>query len=125
MRKRTLGDTGLEVPVITLGGNVFGWTVGEPEAFDLLDHAVDVGLNFIDTADMYARWVPGNRGGESETILGKWFAKSRKRDQVILATKVGMDMGDGKKGLSAQYIGQAAEDSPARRPRSRQLADRP
>src|SRR5258707_9722056 len=67
MRKRMLGDTGLEVPVITLGGNVFGWTVGESDAFELLDHAVDLGLNFIDTADMYARWVPGNRGGESET----------------------------------------------------------
>ncbi len=111
MRKRMLGDTGLEVPVITLGGNVFGWTVGESEAFELLDHAVDLGLNFIDTADMYARWVPGNRGGESETIVGKWFARSGKRDRVILATKVGMDMGDGKKGLSAKYIAQAAEDS--------------
>jgi aryl-alcohol dehydrogenase-like predicted oxidoreductase len=111
MRYRTLGDTGLKVPVITLGGNVFGWTVGESDAFDLLDRAVDLGLNFIDTADVYSRWLPGNHGGESETILGKWFARSGKRDRVILATKVGMDMGDGKKGLSAKYIQQAAEDS--------------
>lgn len=111
MRKRTLGDTGLEVPVIALGGNVFGWTVGEEDAFDLLDRAADLGLNFIDTADVYPRWVPGNRGGESETIIGNWFARSGKRDRVILATKVGMDMGDGKKGLSAKYIQQAAEDS--------------
>ena len=111
MRKRMLGDTGQEVPVIALGGNVFGWTVGETEAFQLLDHAVDLGLNFIDTADVYARWAPGNRGGESETILGKWFARSGKRDRVILATKVGLEMGEGKKGLSAKYIQQAAEDS--------------
>jgi aryl-alcohol dehydrogenase-like predicted oxidoreductase len=111
MQHRKLGDTGLDVPVITLGGNVFGWTVGENEAFDLLDRAVDLGLNFIDTADVYSRWVPGNHGGESETILGKWFARSGKRDRIILATKVGMDMGDGKKGLSAKYIPQAAEDS--------------
>jgi aryl-alcohol dehydrogenase-like predicted oxidoreductase len=111
MRKRMLGDTGLEVPVITLGGNVFGWTVGEEDAFGLLDRAVDLGLNFIDTADVYPRWVPGNRGGESETIIGNWFARSGKRGRVILATKVGMDMGDDKKGLSAKYIQQAAEDS--------------
>jgi aryl-alcohol dehydrogenase-like predicted oxidoreductase len=111
MRKRALVDSGLEVPVITLGGNVFGWTVGEQDAFGLLDHAVDLGLNFIDTADMYSIWVPGNRGGESETIIGNWFARSGKRDRVILATKVGMDMGDGKSGLSAKYIQRAAEDS--------------
>jgi len=85
--------------------------VGETETLDLLDHAVDLGLNFIDTADVYARWAPGNRGGESETILGKWFARSGKRDRVILATKVGLEMGEGKKGLSGKYIQQAVEDS--------------
>jgi aryl-alcohol dehydrogenase-like predicted oxidoreductase len=111
MRTRSLGKTSLNVPVVTLGGNVFGWTVGETDAFDLLDRAFDAGLNFIDTADVYSRWVPGHIGGESETIIGKWFAWSGKRDRVILATKVGMDMGDGKKGLPAKYIAQAVEDS--------------
>jgi aryl-alcohol dehydrogenase-like predicted oxidoreductase len=94
-----------------LGGNVFGWTVDEPASFRLLDAAFDLGLNFIDTADVYSRWIPGHTGGESETILGKWFARSGKRDKVTIATKVGMDMGDGKQGLAAKYIQQAIEDS--------------
>jgi aryl-alcohol dehydrogenase-like predicted oxidoreductase len=94
-----------------LGANVFGWTVDEPDAFRLLDRAFDLGLTFLDTADIYSRWKPGNQGGESETIIGKWFASSGKRNQVTLATKVGMDLGDGKKGLSAKYIPQAAEAS--------------
>ena len=111
MEKRKLGTAGPEVPVICLGGNVFGWTVPEAEAFRLLDRAVDAGLNFVDTADVYSRWVAGNKGGESETIIGKWFAKSGKRKDVILATKVGMEMGEGKKGLKAAYIRQAVEDS--------------
>ena len=111
MQKRSLGNTGIQVPVIVLGGNVFGWTVSEEDSFGLLDRAVDSGLNFIDTADVYSRWVPGHTGGESETIIGKWFARSGKRDQVILATKAGMDMGEGKQGLSPQYIRKAAEDS--------------
>jgi aryl-alcohol dehydrogenase-like predicted oxidoreductase len=111
MRKRALGSTGVDVPVIMLGGNVFGWTVDEDASFRLLDSAFDAGLNFIDTADVYSRWVPGHSGGESETIIGKWFARTGKRKQVILATKVGMDMGDGKQGLSAKYIAQACEDS--------------
>ena len=79
MEKRKLGTAGPEVPMICLGGNVFGWTVPEAEAFRLLDRAVDAGLNFVDTADVYSRWTAGNKGGESETILGKWFAKSGKR----------------------------------------------
>jgi aryl-alcohol dehydrogenase-like predicted oxidoreductase len=111
MRKRKLGRTDLEVPVIMLGGNVFGWTLGEAGSFELLDRAMDAGLNFIDTADVYSKWAPGNHGGESETILGKWFARSGKRDRVVLATKVGIDMGDGKQGLSAKYIERAVEDS--------------
>src|ERR1700749_550886 len=94
-----------------LGGNVFGWTVDESAAFRLLDAALDLGLNFIDTADVYSRWIPGHVGGESETIIGKWFARSRKRDKVIIATKVGMDMGDGKQGLAPKYIEQAVEAS--------------
>lgn len=111
MEKRRLGNTGLEVPAIMLGGNVFGWTVSESDSFRLLDHALGAGLNFIDTADVYSRWVPGHSGGESETILGKWMAQDGKRDRVILATKVGMDMGDGKQGLGPAYIQRAVEDS--------------
>jgi len=111
MQKRKLGHTGVDVPVIMLGGNVFGWTIDEADSFRLLDAAFDAGLNFIDTADVYARWIPGHTGGESETILGKWFARSGKRGQVFIATKVGMDMGDGKQGLPPKYIAQAVEDS--------------
>src|ERR1700730_18680038 len=103
MNKRLMGKTELEVPVLMLGGNVFGWTLDEAESFRLLDAAFDAGLNFIDTADVYARWVPGNSGGESETILGKWFARSGKRDQVFIATKLGMDMGGGKQGVEAKH----------------------
>lgn len=111
MKLRTLGRTGLHVPPIMLGGNVFGWTVPETESLRLLDLALDNGLNFIDTADVYSRWAPGHQGGESEAILGKWLARNGKRHQVVLATKVGMDMGEGKSGLSPQYIEQAVEDS--------------
>ena len=111
MQTRKLGHNGPEVPVICLGGNVFGWTVPESDSLDQLDHAVASGLTFIDTADVYSRWAPGNQGGESETILGKWFARSGRRKDVILATKVGMEMGEGKKGLSARYIVQAVDDS--------------
>ena len=111
MQTRKLGHSGPDVPVICLGGNVYGWTVPESDAFHQLDRAVSAGLNFIDTADVYSRWAPGHLGGESETILGKWFARSGRRKDVILATKVGMEMGEGKKGLSARYIEQAANDS--------------
>src|SRR5580698_7026293 len=111
MQTRKLGNTGVEVPVVMLGGNVFGWTVDEAESFRLLDAAFDAGLNFIDTADVYSRWIPGHAGGESETILGKWFSRSGKRDGTIIATKVGMDMGDGKQGLAPKYIEQAVEAS--------------
>jgi aryl-alcohol dehydrogenase-like predicted oxidoreductase len=111
MRKGKLGHTGVEVPVIMLGGNVFGWTVDEAASFRLLDAAFDDGLTFIDTADVYSRWIPGHPGGESETILGKWFARSGKRNQVFIATKAGMDMGDGKQGLGQKYIAEAVEAS--------------
>jgi aryl-alcohol dehydrogenase-like predicted oxidoreductase len=111
MNKRTLGKTEVEVPVIMLGGNVFGWTLNESDSFRLLDAAFDAGLTFIDTADVYSRWVPGHAGGESETIVGEWFTRSGKRDQVTLATKVGIDMGDGKQGLAPKYIEQAVEAS--------------
>jgi aryl-alcohol dehydrogenase-like predicted oxidoreductase len=111
VQKRKLGHTGIEVPVIMLGGNIFGWTVDEAASFRLLDAAFDAGLNFIDTADVYSRWIPGHKGGESETIIGKWFARSGKRGQVVIATKAGMDMGDGKQGLAPKYIAEAVEAS--------------
>lgn len=108
---RSLGKLAIPVSPIMLGGNVFGWNVDEPQSFAILDRFVDRGFNFIDTADVYSRWIPGNHGGESETILGKWFKQTGKREKVVLATKVGMDMGDGKKGLSAKYIREAVEAS--------------
>jgi len=111
MKRRKLGNTGLEVSPLALGGNVFGWTVDEQTAFKILDAFVDAGLNLIDTADTYSRWVAGNKGGESETIIGKWLKKSGKRDRVLIATKVGSDMGLGKKGLTKTYILRAVEDS--------------
>jgi aryl-alcohol dehydrogenase-like predicted oxidoreductase len=111
MQRVKLGKSDLEVPVLCLGGNVFGWTVSEADSFRLLDAALEAGLNFIDTADVYSAWAPGHTGGESETILGKWMATGNKRSNVILATKVGMDLGNGKKGLKAAYIEQAIEDS--------------
>jgi aryl-alcohol dehydrogenase-like predicted oxidoreductase len=111
MEKRRLGAGGPEVPLICLGGNVYGWTLAEADAFRQFDAALDLGLNFIDTADVYSRWAPGHKGGESETIIGKWFAKSGRRKDVILATKVGMDMGEERKGLKPAYIRQAVEDS--------------
>jgi aryl-alcohol dehydrogenase-like predicted oxidoreductase len=111
MQTRKLGHNGPEVPVICLGGNVYGWTVSESDGLNQLDRAVSSGLKFIDTADVYSRWAPGHTGGESETILGKWFARSGRRKDVVLATKVGMEMGEGKKGLSAGYIAKAVDDS--------------
>ncbi|MFZ0959898.1 MAG: aldo/keto reductase [Terriglobia bacterium] len=111
MKMRKLGNSGLEVSPITLGGNVFGWTVDEPTSFHLLDAWVAAGCNFIDTADLYSKWVPGNKGGESETILGNWLKRSGKRRQVVIATKVGMEMGPGQKGLSKAYILRAVEES--------------
>jgi aryl-alcohol dehydrogenase-like predicted oxidoreductase len=112
METRKLGTTNLQVAPLMLGGNVFGWTIDAETSFRILDAFVDAGFNFIDTADVYSAWKPGNAGGgQSETILGQWFARSGKRDKVVLATKVGMDLGDGKKGLSSKYIIQAAEAS--------------
>jgi len=111
LQKRRLGRTDLEIAPLVLGGNVFGWTADEKTSFDILDRFVDGGLNAIDTADSYSRWVPGNKGGESETIIGKWMKSRKNRDRVIVITKVGSDMGQGKKDLSAAYIAKAAEDS--------------
>ncbi len=111
MEKRKLGRSDLLVSPLTFGGNVFGWTLNETESFKILDAFVDTGFNFIDTADTYSTWVPGNHGGESETIIGNWLKKSGKRKDVIIATKLGGHMGDGKKGLSAKYIKEAVEAS--------------
>ncbi len=108
---RELGNSGLTVSPICFGGNVFGWTADESTSFRLLDAFFDAGFNFIDTADVYSKWVPGNRGGESETIVGKWLKRSRKRSNVILATKVGLEMGPGQKGLSRDYSQRAVEAS--------------
>jgi len=111
MESRRLGRTGLAVAPLMLGGNVFGWTIDKARSFEVLDAFVDRGFGFIDTADMYSRWVPGNHGGESESVLGEWFKRSGKRDKVVLATKVGMDMGEGRKGLRAAYILEEVETS--------------
>jgi aryl-alcohol dehydrogenase-like predicted oxidoreductase len=108
---KKLGNTNIEVSRLCFGGNVFGWTTDESTSFALLDGFVGAGLNFIDTADVYSRWVPGNQGGESETILGKWLKTSGKRSQVILATKVGAEMAPDKKGLSKANILRGVEDS--------------
>ncbi|MDH6234083.1 aryl-alcohol dehydrogenase-like predicted oxidoreductase [Mesorhizobium soli] len=111
MQKRRLGRTDLEIAPLVLGGNVFGWTADEKTSFDLLDHAFAAGLNTIDTADVYSRWASGNSGGESETIIGKWMKSRGNRDKVIVITKVGSDMGQGKRDLSAGYIARAVEAS--------------
>jgi aryl-alcohol dehydrogenase-like predicted oxidoreductase len=114
MQTRKLGGSGLEVSPICLGGNVFGWTADGPTSFAILDAFVDAGFNFIDTADVYSRWVPGHKGGESETVLGNWFKRSGNRKKVILATKVGIELAPDKKGLSKAYILREVEDSLAR-----------
>ena len=111
MKKRSLGNSGLEVAPLAFGGNVFGWTADEATSFRLLDTFVAAGFNLIDTADTYSRFAPGNRGGESETIIGKWLKRSKGRDKVVIATKVGSEMGLHKKGLSKAYIMKAAGDS--------------
>ncbi|EXL10432.1 aldo/keto reductase [Aquamicrobium defluvii] len=111
MHKRTLGRTGLEIAPLVFGGNVFGWTADERTSFDLLDRFVDAGLDAIDTADVYSRWAPGNSGGESETIIGNWLKKSGKRDKVVLITKVGSDIGQGRIDLSPMHIEKAVEAS--------------
>ena len=111
MEKRQLGNSGLEVAPLAFGGNVFGWTADETTSFALLDAFVDAGFNLIDTADMYSTWVQGHSGGESETIIGKWLKHSGKREQVLIATKVGKEMGPNLKGLSKTYILQAVEAS--------------
>jgi aryl-alcohol dehydrogenase-like predicted oxidoreductase len=109
--KRRLGRSNLEIAPLVFGGNIFGWTADEPTSFKLLDAFVASGLNMIDTADVYSKWVPGNHGGESETIIGNWLAKRGGRDKVLIATKLGVEMGPGEQGLSRAYIFREVERS--------------
>ncbi len=111
MNKKPLGKSGISVAPLALGGNVFGWTIDQKKSFEVLDAFVDAGFDLIDTANMYSAWVPGNQGGESETIIGAWLQATGKRDKVRLATKVGMPMGDGSQGLKRDYILRSAEES--------------
>ena len=111
MTKRRIGRSDLHVSPFCFGGNVFGWTADEAMSFRLLDAFVDAGFEFIDTADVYSAWAPGHSGGESETVIGKWLKRSAKRDKIVLATKVGMQMSPEKKGLKPDYIFRAVEDS--------------
>ena len=116
MQKRKLGNSGLEVAPLAFGGNVFGWTADEATSFGLLDAFVAAGCNLIDTADVYSKWVPGNKGGESETIIGNWLKRGGKRnggkrEMVVIATKVGLEMGPGRKGLSKAHILRSVEES--------------
>jgi aryl-alcohol dehydrogenase-like predicted oxidoreductase len=111
MLKTVLGSTGLEVAPIIFGGNVFGWTLDEKESFKMLDKIFEKGFTSIDTADSYSHWAPGNRGGESETIIGKWLKERGNRDEIFLATKVGSNPGKEGRDISKNYILKAAEDS--------------
>lgn len=111
MDKRQLGNTEIRVAPLMFGGNVFGWTLDEPASFRILDAFVAAGFDFIDTADVYSRFIPGNQGGESETVLGNWMKARGNRERIVLATKAGMDMGDDRKGLSKAWLQRAVEDS--------------
>jgi aryl-alcohol dehydrogenase-like predicted oxidoreductase len=110
-KRRRLGTSQIEVVPLAMGGNVFGWTVDEKRSFRILDAFVDFGLNLIDTANIYSKWVSGNQGGESESIIGKWLKKSGHRDKIVLATKVGMEEVDGSKGLKRNYIHKSVDES--------------
>lgn len=112
MRKRALGGSGIEIAPLVFGGNVFGWTADEARSFALLDRFTGAGLQAIDTADVYSRWAPGNKGGESETIIGRWMKLSPgRRQKTIVITKVGLELAPGQKGLAPARIAQAAEAS--------------
>ncbi len=111
MEKRTLGRSGLSISPLVFGGNVFGWTADKTRSFDLLDRFVEAGFETIDSADMYSNWVPGNAGGDSETIIGEWMKARGNRDRVTVITKVGMEMPGQGQGLSAGWIERAVEDS--------------
>lgn len=111
MIKRRLGNSSLEIGPLVLGGNVFGWTADEPTSFKILDAFVASGLNMIDTADVYSKWIPGHVGGESETVVGNWLAQRGGRDKVLIATKLGVEMAPGETGLGKAYMLRAVERS--------------
>ncbi len=111
MDKRQLGNSGLTIAPLVFGGNVFGWTADEATSFRLLDRFVDAGFNCVDTADVYSRWAAGNSGGELETIIGKWLKRRGRRDDVVIATKVGAEMAADRKGLAPGYILASVESS--------------
>jgi len=111
MQLRALGRSSLRVAPLCLGGNVFGWTASESASFAVLDALLGAGLNFIDTADVYSRWVRGHHGGESETVIGNWLKRGAKRKDVVIATKVGMEMAPERKGLSAAHIARSVDES--------------
>src|SRR5699024_2666003 len=111
MKQNNLKNTDLQIPPIILGGNVFGWTLKERESFNILDAAMEHGFNFIDTANSYSHWVPGNKGGESEAIIGKWLKQKGARDKICIATKIGSAMGKGKPNLSKEAIIEGAHQS--------------
>lgn len=111
MRIREIGRSGLKVAPLAFGGNVFGWTLDESASHAMLDGFVGAGFNLVDTADVYSRWAPGNAGGESEAIIGRWLASRGGRDRIILATKCGKPLHDGRRGLSPRHIERAVEDS--------------
>lgn len=111
VKKRKIGKSGLEVVPFAFGGNVFGWTADEKTSFNILDAYVGAGFDFIDTADVYSAWVPGNKGGESETIIGNWLKKTGKRNEVVISTKVGAQVSETHRGLKKDYILREVEDS--------------
>ncbi|MBZ0262412.1 MAG: aldo/keto reductase [Hyphomicrobiales bacterium] len=111
MKMRALGRTGIQIAPLVLGGNVFGWTADEKTSFAVLDSFAEAGCNAVDTADVYSSWAPGNKGGESETIIGKWMKARGNRNRMVVITKVGSDMGGGRMGLGAAYIEKAVDAS--------------
>jgi aryl-alcohol dehydrogenase-like predicted oxidoreductase len=111
MKTRKLGSSGLEISPLVFGGNIFGWTVDQTASFNLLDAFFAAGFNAVDTADAYSKWVPDHQGGESEIIIGEWMKQRGNRAKVIVMTKAGMDMGEGKKGLSKAHVLRSTEDS--------------
>ncbi|GAB3668644.1 aldo/keto reductase [Ramlibacter alkalitolerans] len=111
MDYRPLGRSELQVSPLCFGGNVFGWTADERTSFSLLDAWIDAGFNFVDTADVYSRWAPGHTGGESESVIGRWVRQGGRRSRLVIATKVGNDMGEGRIGLKPERIRAAVEES--------------
>lgn len=111
VKKRKLGNSGLAVYPFAFGGNIFGWTANENVSFELLDQYTELGFNFIDTADVYSVWASGNKGGESETIIGKWMHEKKNRDKIIISTKVGAEINATHKGLKKSYILSEVEES--------------